>query len=268
MTPHLMTVDVDDQAGDSLTSASASERFVGDVITVLASTGTKATFFVPERTATHAPTMLREIRDAGHQIGCLTSQSLANRRPYDAQFRGALVRCRRAIEDATGRRVKGHRAARFGVTASSEWVYDVLIDEGFDYDSSRLPRHAEYGAPAVPASPHSVRRWCGTILEIPPTTTNLLTTQLQLVATPAIARVPLILPRQTIRHREKRGDPAMVHLRQSDVVRKANATTTAETRKRPPRLLRRIDQLLRGFEFTSVEEALPILSRTASVVEN
>jgi hypothetical protein len=79
--------------------------------------------------------------------------------------------------------------------------------------------------------------------------------------------LPLIVSRRTIRQREQRGDRAMVHLRESDVFRNIDASAPdAGQRARP--VLRRVGGLLQGFQFTSIEQALPALSRTASVIES
>jgi peptidoglycan/xylan/chitin deacetylase (PgdA/CDA1 family) len=263
MPSHLMTVDLDHLIDHSAESARASELFVDTVLATVDATGANATFFIPRQVATVAPALLRRIVESGNEVGCLTTTHLGGRPPYSAEFRRELIYARREIEDAMGRRLKGHRAARFGISTSSEWAYDVLIDEGFEYDSSRMPQRAEYGVQGVPPNPHAVRRWSGTILEIPSTTSQLFALQVQLVATPAFRRLPAMFSRRAITQRERRGDPAMIHLRQSDIT-----TASEQTSRETQRVLRRVGGLLGRFQFTSVERALASLSGFAEVVES
>ena len=73
----------------------------------------------------------------------------------------------------TGVRVRGHRNATFAVDYRSEWAYDVLVDRGLEYDSSRVPpKYVEFGHQPVPKAAHAVRRWGGTLIEVPVSTAD------------------------------------------------------------------------------------------------
>jgi polysaccharide deacetylase family protein (PEP-CTERM system associated) len=49
-----------------------------------------------------------------------------------------------------------------------EWVFDVLIEEGYAYDSSIFPiRRPDYGWPGAPTSAYRIERPAGTLLELP-----------------------------------------------------------------------------------------------------
>ena len=69
----------------------------------------------------------------------------------------------------------GYRAPSYSVTPRSLWALDILIEEGYRYDSSIFPiRHDRYGIPAVAApSVSSLRRPRGTLVEAPASTTTL-----------------------------------------------------------------------------------------------
>ena len=49
----------------------------------------------------------------------------------------------------------GYRAPSFSVTGRSMWALDVLIEEGYTYDTSIFPiRHDRYGIPDAPRHPY------------------------------------------------------------------------------------------------------------------
>ena len=174
MFQHLATIDLDDtRSSSSSPTLTDPSPLVDQLLEVLSRSSTPATFFAPIHVARPDGAVLRRIASAGHEVACLTTTSPSGRAPYSSDFREHVRSTKSAIEDATGVRVRGHRATRFGVDSASEWAYDVLVDEGFEYDSSRFPtRNPAYGCAAVPPSVHSIRRWTGTLLEVPVTTTD------------------------------------------------------------------------------------------------
>src|SRR6185436_4571606 len=51
--------------------------------------------------------------------------------------------------------VAGYRAATYSITRRSLWALDILVEEGFQYDSSIFPmRHDRYGIPDAEQAPH------------------------------------------------------------------------------------------------------------------
>ncbi len=72
------------------------------------------------------------------------------------------------IEAITGRRPIGYRAPAFSITKDSRWAYDVLVREGFAYDSSQHDSPAIRGRVAPPeATPHALDLTGGTLWEFP-----------------------------------------------------------------------------------------------------
>jgi polysaccharide deacetylase family protein (PEP-CTERM system associated) len=59
------------------------------------------------------------------------------------------------LEDQTGRKVRGHRAPGFSITADCLWAFDVLAEEGVEYDASVCPApHGHGGIPHAPLHPY------------------------------------------------------------------------------------------------------------------
>jgi len=133
------------------------------------------TFFVLGWVAERQPSLVREIADRGHEIGC---HGYSHRLIYDQrrdEFRDELLRAKTLLEDQSGQRVVGHRAASFSIGRRNLWALDELVDAGFEYDSSLFPvRHDRYGVPGAPRSiyrlttPHG-----GSLIEVPPSTVAL-----------------------------------------------------------------------------------------------
>lgn len=139
----------------------------------------RATFFVLGCVAEQFPELIRRIRGAGHE---LASHSFDHGLVYDKTaetFRADLRRARHAIADATGVAVTGYRAPSYSLVTKSLWAFDVLIEEGYTFDSSIYPiRHDRYGIPTWPRHPHRVERDAGSLWELPGSTVRYLGTNL------------------------------------------------------------------------------------------
>ncbi|ABL00076.1 XrtA system polysaccharide deacetylase [Pelobacter propionicus] len=131
----------------------------------------KATFFVLGWVAERVPTLVRQIHGRGHEIAC---HGYGHELVYvigpDA-FRRDIRKAKEILEDIIGEKVRGYRAPSYSITRQSLWALDILIEEGFCYDSSIFPvYHDTYGIPDAPRFPHVITRQSGSIAEFPLTT--------------------------------------------------------------------------------------------------
>jgi len=106
--------------------------------------GVKATFFVLGWIAEKVPGLVKDIHSAGHEIA---SHGFAHELIYRQtlkQFKEDVHRSKEILEDLTGTPVIGYRAPSFSIT---DEAIDVLLAEGFKYDSSFFPSvfHDRYG---------------------------------------------------------------------------------------------------------------------------
>ena len=133
-----------------------------------------STFFVLGWVAERFPHLVAEIAARGHEIA---SHGYAHRLVYDqtpAAFRDDVRRAKALLEDAAGVRVAGYRAPSYSITPRSLWAVDVLIEEGYSYDSSIFPiRHDRYGIPVSPRQPFSIDRQAGSLMEVPGSTVRI-----------------------------------------------------------------------------------------------
>jgi polysaccharide deacetylase family protein (PEP-CTERM system associated) len=128
----------------------------------------RATFFVLGWVADRHPRLVRAIARAGHEIGCHSYWHRLVYRQTPAEFRADLCRARDVLQDVVGKPVTAYRAPSFSVTRDSLWALDVLVEEGFRYDSSVYPTvHDRYGLPGTPLDPYRIETPAGTIWEFP-----------------------------------------------------------------------------------------------------
>lgn len=128
----------------------------------------RATCFVLGWVARRFPQLLREAADLGHDIAShgYGHQIVSGLSP--AQFREDIRSAKSAIEDATGRCVKGYRAPGFSITSDTPWAFDEIIDAGYLYDSSVFPAaHGHGGMPGAPRHPYRVDSAAGRLIEFP-----------------------------------------------------------------------------------------------------
>lgn len=134
----------------------------------------RSTFFVLGWVAERHPELVRALACRGHEIA---SHGYAHRLVYDqtpTAFRADVRRAKQLLEDASGRRVIGYRAPSYSITPRSLWALDVLLEEGYEYDSSIFPiRHDRYGIPLSGRRPYAIERSAGTLVEVPGSTTRL-----------------------------------------------------------------------------------------------
>src|SRR5437667_6513394 len=181
-TTHFFTVDVEEyfqvKALESvvsrdqwLTRPSRVARSVDMLLDTLAWHDTRATFFCLGWLANNRAEVVRSIVHAGHEIA---SHGFSHERVTALSrgaFRDEVRSSKRALEDVAGTAVLGFRAPSFSIVPGFEWALDVLIEEGYRYDSSLFPiRRPGYGYANGHRDPHWLERPIGRIAEVPPTT--------------------------------------------------------------------------------------------------
>jgi len=117
----------------------------------------KGTFFILGWIAERYPGLVRRIQKEGHEIAC---HGYAHQLVYTQsrdEFRQDVKRAKSILEDITGSEVIGYRAPSYSITNKSQWAFEVLVEEGFKYDSSIFPiRHDFYGMPDAPRFPFAI----------------------------------------------------------------------------------------------------------------
>ncbi len=144
------------------------EASTNRLLELLEHRGVRGTFFVLGWTAERFPGLVQRIAAAGHELAC---HSFWHRLIYQQSrddFRNDVRRAKQTIEDAAGRSVIAYRAPSFSVTRRSLWALEILVEEGFEIDSSIFPTvHDRYGIPNTELRPHTIQTPAGSIWEFP-----------------------------------------------------------------------------------------------------
>lgn len=145
------------------------------ILDILAEFDTKATFFMLGEVAETYKQMVRQIAKGGHELGVHGYKHLRVNNLTREQFRAEVEPAKKLIEDLTGQNMLGYRAAAFSVNLKMTWVFEVLSELGFKYDSSIYPiKSRRYGDSSARPEPFQVPLPGGTIWEIPPATLEFL----------------------------------------------------------------------------------------------
>ena len=143
------------------------------ILDLLQEYGVKATFFVLGWVAEHYPQLVKNIYAAGHEVACHGYNHRLIYHLTPPEFREDCRRAKSVLEEITGKPVIGYRAASYSIVNKTLWALDVLIEEGFTYDSSIFPiRHDIYGIPGAERFPYQIKRPSGKIHEFPLSTVN------------------------------------------------------------------------------------------------
>jgi polysaccharide deacetylase family protein (PEP-CTERM system associated) len=135
--------------------------------------GAKATFFVLGWIGEHQPQVVAEVVRRGHEVASKGYFHRSIRQMTPDQFREDVRRSRDALQDATGQAVRGYRVPRGGFGDGDEWALDVLIEEGFLFDSSSRPLGLAFSGEPHRRFIHSHRTATGSIWEVPLSTWKL-----------------------------------------------------------------------------------------------
>jgi polysaccharide deacetylase family protein (PEP-CTERM system associated) len=236
--------------------------------------GIRATFFVLGWIAERHPALVRDIAAGGHEIA---SHGYGHRLVYDLtadEFREDVRRAKGTLEALSGRPVIGYRAPSYSVTNRSLWALDVLIEEGYRYDTSIFPiHHDRYGIVDAPRHVHVLTRSAGSLIEAPPSTVRVAGVNLPVGGGGYFRLLPYAWTRWGIRRlNDVERRPAMFYLHPWEVdPGQPRITTNALSRMRHYRNLhkteRRLRRLMQEFSFSTVaallgqvELNLPVLS--------
>jgi polysaccharide deacetylase family protein (PEP-CTERM system associated) len=221
---HILSVDVEDyfqtEAFSSTVPRSEWERYPSRVeantlrlLDIFDNAHAKATFFILGWVADRFPSLVREIAARGHELAC---HSYWHRTIYSLNpevFREDTRSALRAIEDASGIRVRGYRAPTWSITRDSLWALRILAEEGITYDSSIFPIHHDlYGIPGAIAHPYLMKGNNQCLMEVPPATLSCGKFKFPAAGGGYLRIFPLLYTRLAIEQLEKARQPAVIYL--------------------------------------------------------
>lgn len=155
-------------ASATITDPNADATIAREILSLLRDAHATATFFVTDRFLERYPDVLREMHEDGHEIGTHGPKHLRLSHQRPDAFREDLRVHKQRLLDAIGVAPLGYRAPHFSLTEKTRWILPILLEEGYQYDSSLFAASSlEYGSGSAPNEPHPIQTTSGSILEIP-----------------------------------------------------------------------------------------------------
>ena len=143
-------------------------RTTREILDVLAEKDVKATFFTLGIVGEKFPQLVKEIVNQGHELAVHGHNHLKFFQMTPKQALEELTTAKDILEQISGEKIKGHRAPAFSISKNTQWAFEVLIEAGFQYDSSIMPVKSEYhGWHDFPQEITTIKTKSGTIEEFP-----------------------------------------------------------------------------------------------------
>jgi polysaccharide deacetylase family protein (PEP-CTERM system associated) len=151
------------------------ERNTDQLLELMERHGARGTFFVLGEVAALHPAMVRRIAEQGHEVGCHSDRHRDVYQQTPIEFREDVRRAKACIEGVLGEAIVGYRAPNFSIRREQGWAFQILLEEGFRYDSSVYPIvHDRYGVHTAPRFPYEIwRDGASSLIEFPISTTRL-----------------------------------------------------------------------------------------------
>ncbi len=244
------------------TFESRVDRNIPRILDLFQKHGVKGTFFVLGWVAERFPDLVRQIAQAGHEIGCHGFAHQRLQRQGPEEFRKDIRAARMRLMDGAQQPVISFRAPSFSIVGSTTWAFEILAEEGFLLDSSVFPvKHDIYGIPDAERFPHWQDSSRGKLIfEFPPSTLRCGRNNLGVGGGGYLRLFPYGLTRWALRHiNEKERQPAMVYLHPWEIdPDQPRISAGLRSRLRHytnlSRMEGKIERLLQDFEFGTLSD--------------
>ena len=241
------------------------ERNVDRILAMFADAGARATFFTLGWVAQRYPEVVRRIVAGGHE---LASHGLAHHRA-DRQSHGEFFddvrHAKHLLEDTGGVAVNGYRAASFSIGRRNLWALESLNRAGYRYSSSVYPiRHDRYGIPDAPRFAFYPAAGCD-FIEIPVTSVRRFGMNWPCGGGGFFRLAPYWVSANNMRavaRRDKQPCVFYFHPWEIDAgqprIKQASFKTRFRHYMNIGRMQRRLEQLLKDFAWTRIDEIYPV----------
>jgi polysaccharide deacetylase family protein (PEP-CTERM system associated) len=233
-------------------------RNVDRVLELYDAADVRGTFFILGWVAQYHPEVVRRIAAAGHEVASHGMQHRRVGHQSEDEFRSDITRAKGWLEDVSGQRVRGYRAASWSLDLSTPWAHRIMAEAGYEYSSSIYPiAHDHYGVPDAPTAPFYVKP--SGILEIPASTSPFFGRNMPASGGGYFRLLPYTVSRGLMRRIHRGGSPAVFYFHpwELDPEQPRMAGIPLKTRFRHYLNLRRFEprlaRLLRDFDWDRMD---------------
>jgi len=188
------------------------------IISILDEHNVKATMFWLGWAAEKHPDILRRCAKEGHEIASHGYRHILAYESGREKFRADIERGKKILEDITGAEVVCFRAAGFGTTADTPWMFDEIRAAGFVYDSSVFPAKRGHGGIIdFKLEPHEIQTPHGVLLEIPQSVIEIFGKRVSFFGGGYLRISPISFIKWGISKLQKAGRPAVIYIHPREV---------------------------------------------------
>jgi polysaccharide deacetylase family protein (PEP-CTERM system associated) len=248
-------------------SESRVERSTEKILGLLDRHRYRATFFVLGWIAERHAALVQRIAAAGHEVASHGyGHELVTKLSRD-EFREDVRKAKKILEDVIGAPITGYRAPSFTIMRDTAWAHEVLVQEGYRWDSSVVPVvHDVYGWPGANPYSHRIDTPSGALFELPPSTVSWLGARLAVGGGGYFRLYPYPLLRHWLRRIEAKDQPVVFYLHpwELDPEQPRMHGPRRSTFRHYVNLHRveaRLERLLGDFGFARVHDVLPALEQ-------
>jgi polysaccharide deacetylase family protein (PEP-CTERM system associated) len=163
--------------------------------------------------ARRRPGLVRRIAAAGHEVASHGYwHQLVTTQTRD-EFRADVRAAKTVLEDAVGGPVVGYRAPSFSIAPDRDWAFEVLVEEGYEFDSSvAAGRRSSCGHLAADGRPFVMTTPAGPLREFPLPTVRRFGRSIPVGGGGYFRLMPYALTRWALAHLNAAGNPVCVYL--------------------------------------------------------
>jgi len=142
------------------------DEMIDWILTNLKENNLKATFFCVGQLAVEFPDVVKKISAEGHEIGSHSNKHLWVNKMSRQEFFEDTYTAVTELENLIGNKVKSFRAPAFSIGQSNDWAFEVLAENGIEYDASVFPASRDFGGfPQFKSSVPSLIKKNGIVLK-------------------------------------------------------------------------------------------------------
>lgn len=121
------------------------DRLLEELLQLMAARNLHATCFCTGQMAEAFPQIVRRLANAGHEIACHSHVHTWCNKMSREQLQEDTHAAVDALEQCIGQKVKGYRAPAFSITEQTPYAFEILAQNGIEYDASVFPAKRDFG---------------------------------------------------------------------------------------------------------------------------
>lgn len=131
--------------GDRKDKYTEYDSYLNSILNKLDDRKQKATFFCVGEMGRLFPDVIRKIHQRGHEVGCHSNIHTWLNKMSEAECREDTHRAIVSLEQCIGEKVKSYRAPAFSIGESNKWAFEILAQNGIEWDASVFPAARDFG---------------------------------------------------------------------------------------------------------------------------